>query len=72
MTRRKEHVWSLQENRLDYKDYPHRQCDVELTFTQRGIEVNAWYDGSVSIGPTVLIPWDKVLAWRAEVEEVGP
>ena len=69
MPKRKEFVWSLQESRPDYPYGPgsRRSSDVTLTFTRQGIEVNAFYDRFVGIGPTVLIRWAEIEAYRQKV-----
>ena len=74
MAKRKETVWSLKKTADTSRGWriPDRySSDVVLTFTRKGIEVNAWFDGDVSIGPTTLIAWEYIDAQRTKVLEKG-
>mgnify|MGYP001575612874 FL=1 len=74
MAKRKETVWSLVDTEyaeLGWAPQPHHSSDVVLTFTRKGIEINAWYDSCVGIGPTTLIPWEYIDAQRTKVLEKG-
>ena len=61
-------MWSLVATEYAKRGWP-PQChhyDVILTFTRKGIEVKAWFDGGVGIGKE-FIPWEYIDAQRREV-----